>query len=232
MLPRELAVVGPRAMTLADYLGDLRRGMQAPAALVWSLPSPVARLAAHLAALSPSAALTPASLLMLEQSVDGSNTADPAPAQSLLGRPLRDPAGFAGPADRLAASWSWGAPLLTITIALMWLITAWVSWFGWPHAESRSWLAACGVPTALQEPMLLAASLTDAAIGALLLWRPRRWLWAAQLVLVGGYTAMLSVCLPGFWLHPFGPLTKNLPLLALMLVMWRASPPHPPKPGE
>ena len=106
----------------------------------------------------------------------------------------------------------------------MWLVTAYVSWFGWPHAESRSWLAACGVPAALQEPLLLAASITDATIGVLLLFRPRRWLWAAQLALVGGYTVMLSVFLPYFWAHPFGPLLKNLPLLALMALLWRAGP--------
>lgn len=223
-MPRALAVVGPRAMTMAGYLAELRRGMQAPAALVLSLPGPVAVLAAHVAALAPSSAFTPESLLMLEQSADGSNTADPAPAQAVLGRPLRDPGSFAGPAQRVTAAWSWGAPLVTVAIALMWLITAYVSWFAWPHAESRSWLAACGVPAAWQEPMLLAASVTDAAIGVLLLLRPRRWLWAAQLALVGGYTAMLSVFLPDFWRHPFGPLTKNLPLLALMLLMWRASP--------
>jgi len=225
-LPRELAVVGPRAMTIAGYLADLRRGMQAPAALVLSLPAPVARVAAHLAALAPSSAFTPESLLMLEHSADGSNTADAAPAQALLGRPLRDPVTFARPAQRITAAWSWGAPLVTMAIALMWLITAYVSWFAWPHAESRAWLAACGVPPAWQEPMLLAASVTDAAIGVLLLLRPRRWLWAAQLALVGGYTAMLSAFLPDFWLHPFGPLTKNLPVLALMLLMWRASPRH------
>ena len=223
-LPRELAVVGPRATTMAGYLADLRRGMQAPAALVLSLPAPVARVAAHLAALAPSSAFTPESLLMLERSADGSNTADAAPAQAVLGRPLRDPVTFAGPAQRVTAAWSWGASVVTVAIALMWLITAYVSWFAWPHAESRAWLAACGVPPAWQEPVLLAASVTDAAIGVLLLLRPRRWLWAAQLVLVGGYTAMLSAFLPGFWLHPFGPLTKNLPVLALMLLMWRASP--------
>ena len=52
-MPRELAVVGPRAMTMAGYLADLRRGMQAPAAVVLSLPGPVAALVAHMAALAP-----------------------------------------------------------------------------------------------------------------------------------------------------------------------------------
>jgi uncharacterized protein YbjT (DUF2867 family) len=222
-VPRELAVVGPRAATMADYLGALRDGMAAPPALVMDLPMPVARVVARVAGMMPSSALTPESLLMLERSADGGNTADRGPAAALLGRPLRDPSRFTRPHQRVVSTWSWGAQLVTLAMAILWLVTAYVSWFAWPHAESMAWLGACGVPAALQEPMLLAASLTDAAIGVLLLLRPRRWLWGLQLALVGGYTMVLSVCLPQFWLHPFGPLSKNLPLLAVMAVMWRLS---------
>jgi uncharacterized protein YbjT (DUF2867 family) len=223
-VPRELAVVGPRVTTMAGYLGALRDGMKAPPALVLDLPMPVARIIAHAAALNPSSPLTPESLLMLEQSADGSNTADAAAAAAMLGRPMRDPARFARPDHRIVAAWAWGRMLATVAMAVLWLTTAYVSWFAWPHADSMAWLAACGVPAGWLEHVLLSASVLDAAIGVLLLLRPRRWLWAAQLALVGGYTAVMSACLPGFWLHPFGPLSKNLPLLALMLVMWRLSP--------
>ncbi|MRW90879.1 NAD-dependent epimerase/dehydratase family protein [Duganella sp. FT80W] len=239
--PRELAAVGPRAMSMAAYLAELRAGMRAAPALVIQLPMPVARLVARVAACAPSSALTPESLRMLELSArsspsaragaiaiaDDGITADagpgPGPVAALLGRSLRDPARFAQPAQHIAAVWSWAAPLITLAMVALWLWTAFVSWFAWPHAESRAWLNACGVPPAMQEATLLAASLTDAAIGLLLLLRPRRWLWALQLALAGGYTLAMSVCLPDFWLHPFGPLSKNLPLLALMLLMWRAS---------
>ncbi|MGV7208092.1 SDR family oxidoreductase [Oxalobacteraceae bacterium A2-2] len=222
----ELALVGPRADTMAGYLASLRRGMRAPAALVLDLPLPIARLTARLAALIPSSALTPDAQLMLERSTDGSNTADAAPARALLGRPLRDPGSFTQPSQRADAVLAWGAPLLTLAMAVLWLWTAYVSWFGWPHEQSRAWLAACGIPAALQEPVLLGATLADAALGLLLLaslLRPRSWVWALQLLLVGVYTLLLSAFLPDFWLHPFGPLSKNLPLLALMAVMWRVS---------
>ena len=221
--PRELAAVGPRALTMADYLGALRDGMEASSALVLDLPMPIARLVARVAAMMPSSALTPESLLMLERSADGGNTADAGPVAALLGRTPRDPASFSRPDQRVVAVWSWGARLITVAMAILWLVTAYVSWFAWPHAESMAWLGACGVPAAWREPMLLTASLADAAVGVLLLLRPRRWLWALQLALVGGYTMVMSVCLSQFWLHPFGPLSKNLPLLAVMAVMWRLS---------
>jgi len=34
------------------------------------------------------------------------------------------------------------------------------------------------------------------------------------------YTVILSIHLPEFWLHPFGPLAKNLPFLAVLWLMY------------
>jgi len=222
-IPQEMAVVGPHPMTMAGYLSALRSGLQAPAAIVLELPMRIARIVARVAALNPVSALTPDSLLMLEKSADGSNTADAGPITAWLGRPLRDPSHFAAPEQRPAAVLSWGLSLIRIAIAVLWLITAVVSWFGWPHQESARWLAACGVPVEWQTHCLLAASLLDGAIGIALLLRPRRWLWPLQIGLVFAYTVVMSIALPEFWLHPFGPLSKNLPILAAMAMMWRLS---------
>jgi uncharacterized membrane protein YphA (DoxX/SURF4 family) len=49
-------------------------------------------------------------------------------------------------------------------------------------------------------------------------WR-LRLLGTIQIVLMLGFTAILSWGIPGLWLHPFGPLTKNIPLLVATLVM-------------
>lgn len=223
--PRQLAAVGPRAMSLAEYLACLRGGLAdspGKGALVLELPMPLAMLAARAAALHPASAVTPDSLTMLAASAGGSNTADAAPMRALLdGRALRDPAAFASPAQKPAAVLSWAMPLATLAMAALWLWTAFVSWFAWPHADSIAWLTACGVPASLGVAVLACASLLDAAIGCALLLRPRRWLWPLQLMLVGGYTLAMTLCLPEFWLHPFGPLSKNLPILALLLLMWR-----------
>jgi hypothetical protein len=42
---------------------------------------------------------------------------------------------------------------------------------------------------------------------------------AAQVAIMLAYMAVISIFLPEFWLHPFGPLIKNLPLLAATLIM-------------
>ena len=49
--------------------------------------------------------------------------------------------------------------------------------------------------------------------------RRRRWLWRAQLALIGFYTLVIACMLPEFLIHPYGPLTKNLPLLAAIWLL-------------
>lgn len=225
-VPGLLAAVGPRPLSMADYLAALRDGMRAGRAWVLETPLPLARLAARAAALHPASTLTPETLAMLVHSGSGGkhNIADAGAITALLGHAPRDPAFFAGPAQTPAAVLGWALPLASWAFAMLWILTALVSWYGWPHQDSHQWLAACGIPAALREPALLGASLLDAAIGVALLLRPRRWLWLAQLILVGAYTAALSLCLPALWLHPFGPLSKNLPLLAMLCMLWRLTP--------
>ena len=47
------------------------------------------------------------------------------------------------------------------------------------------------------------------------------WRWAGRifLALMLFYTAVLTVCLPEFWWHPYGPLSKNLPILAVLALL-------------
>jgi hypothetical protein len=59
----------------------------------------------------------------------------------------------------------------------------------------------------------------DLLLGLATLWLHRRALrlaYLAQAALILSYTAIVTVALPAFWLHPFGPILKNLPMLALI----------------
>jgi hypothetical protein len=49
-------------------------------------------------------------------------------------------------------------------------------------------------------------------------------LWPAQLLLIAGYTLLITVFLPEYWLHPYGPISKNLPLMAAIALLWAAEP--------
>ena len=86
--------------------------------------------------------------------------------------------------------------------------------------ESYALLARTGITGMLAPLMLYGAALMDLAfgIGTLVLKR-RRWLWLAQLGLILFYTVVISIRLPEFWLHPYGPLLKNLPMLAAIWLL-------------
>lgn len=141
-----IAAVGPDALTMAGYLSALRSGLGAPAGKVFDLPLPVATIVARVAALHPASALTPDSLVMLVDSIDGGNTADATPVASLLGRPLRRPVSFARPAQRAGAALAWGAPLMWLALALLSLMTLYVACYGWPQQDQAAWLALSGLP--------------------------------------------------------------------------------------
>jgi hypothetical protein len=45
-------------------------------------------------------------------------------------------------------------------------------------------------------------------------------LWLVQAALVLAYMAIISWKLPEFWLHPYGPVLKNLPFLVGLWILY------------
>jgi hypothetical protein len=174
----------------------------------------------------PGSPLTPDTLAMLTRG----NTADAGATTHLLGHPPRDVASFVEQprAERQLAQLGWLLPLLRISIAVVWLWTAWVSAFVYPVQDSFELLARTGVPLMLAPLMLYGASAFDLAMGIASLALPRRhrrWLWLAQIALIGFYTVVIACKLPEFIWHPYGPLSKNLPMLAAIWMLYELEKP-------
>ncbi len=104
---------------------------------------------------------------------------------------------------------------MRIGIAGLWIWTAIVSWWFFPQAQSIGWLHRLGL-TFQTHLLFAAACATDMALGIASLVFATRRLWQVQFVLVAFYTVALSVGLPEFLLHPFGPITKNVAVLACL----------------
>ncbi|OZI36135.1 short chain dehydrogenase [Bordetella genomosp. 1] len=219
-----LAFCGPAPLSLRAYLGALRTalgGVGRPR--VVGVPMALCLAAAPLASRLTGGLLSRASLLMLARG----SVADPAPFAALLGRPPRAPQRFVDPAERTArhaqAVLGVALPVLRWCIALVWLWTAAVSFGLYPPAQSVAMLRDVGVGAALAPYALYGAAALDLVFGILTLaWRGRgrRWLWLAQALLIVGYTVIISLRLPEQWLHPFGPISKNLPMLAGLWLLW------------
>ena len=89
----------------------------------------------------------------------------------------------------------------------------------YPQEESLAMLAQVGLHGTAAVTVLYGAALLDCAFGIATLLLPSRILWRAQMVLILGYTIIITLFLPGYWLHPFGPVLKNIPILVLLLVL-------------
>jgi hypothetical protein len=104
----------------------------------------------------------------------------------------------------------------------------------YPRDQSLELLARVGAHGALASLLLNGAALFDLALGLgtlMLTARLRaRFLWPLQLALIGFYSVTISIAMPEFWLHPFGPLPKNLPMCAAILLLWALDAPmRPPR---
>ena len=110
-------------------------------------------------------------------------------------------------------------PLLRWSVGIVWLVTGVLSLGIYPVEESHALLARLHVEGAPAGVLLYGAALLDIALGFAVLFLRRRWIWRLQIGIMLGYTILISLFLPEFWLHPFGPILKNIPLLAIMLVM-------------
>lgn len=216
---QRIALVGPQAMPFSAYLAALRAGMGMGKLRLLRLPHWCARLAAACARLLPGSLLDPDALRML----DRGNSADPATTARLLGHAPRAVARFIEDpgAERVQAKLGWLLPMLRLSIAAVWLATALVSAGLYPVGQSYELLTRSGVPPALAPLMLYGACAVDLLMGlATLFLRRRRWLWTVQLALIAFYSLVIAYKLPEFLLHPYGPLTKNLPMLAAIWLLY------------
>lgn len=219
---RRVALVGPEALMLREFLARLRHALGIPPARSLTIPPWFMHAVATVAQVSPRSLLDRDSLAMLE----AGNTADPADTRELLARAPRRAEQFVARGERGCmaqhAQLEWLLPLLRWSIAIVWIWTGIVSLGLYPRAASLTLLARTGITGVLADVALYAAAALDLALGAaILLMRRRRLLWLAQFVLILAYTVIITIELPEFWLHPYGPILKNLPLLACIALLYR-----------
>jgi nucleoside-diphosphate-sugar epimerase len=214
-----VALVGPRPVELRDFIGALRHALGLRPARVVALPRSLIGAVAAVAARLPGSLLDRDTLAML----DRGNVASAEATKALLGRPPRDPSRFVEPHQAPAAlaegRLQWCLPLLRASVAAVWIWTGVVSLGLYPVEQSLQMLHRAGVSPALAPTMLYGAAALDLLLGVLTLAIRRRWLWWTQLGLVAFYSLVIAVRLPEYWLHPYGPMVKNLPMLAAIVLL-------------
>jgi uncharacterized protein YbjT (DUF2867 family) len=217
---RRVAAVGPRPVMLREFLGGLREAMGLGRARFVRVPMTLVRCAAWVGDRVRGVLLDSESLGMLVRG----NVASASRITAILGRPPRAVANFVSPGSASAtaneARLAWLLPLLRVAVAIVWIVTGVVSLGVYPVADSYALLARVGLTGAPATAALYGAAALDLAFGiGVFVLRNRRWLWRAQMLLIAGYSVIIAIWLPEQWLHPYGPMLKNLPMLAAILML-------------
>ena len=116
--------------------------------------------------------------------------------------------------------------LLRLSLVAVWLVTAAVSLVEL-NGQSRQVLADAGVasPSWLVQGLIVGGAVADLLVG-IALWRwPGRASYIAALALMATMTVAATVLQPALWLHPLGPLLKNLPIAAVLWHLIRRATP-------
>lgn len=215
-------ISGPEIYSMADFYRLLRDWLRLGNAHFVKIPLPLIKMLARLShKIGLKSLLDPQALDMLENAKTPAPDYPPCPPRPLRQALWLDPA---TPADSLQAIWNSIRPLLFLSIAFIWFFTALTSAF-FDRASGYDLLAAGGISGGLATLSIFAGALFDAALGvAMCLPRWRRWAFRLQIGLMLAYMVLIGFIVPEQWLHPFGPVTKNLPLIVATWLLLATEP--------
>lgn len=104
---------------------------------------------------------------------------------------------------------------MRLGISLIWIWTAFVSWYLYPHSISIELLRKARL-TDHTDVVLATSCVLDLLLGIVSCFYPTRRIWQFQFLVVAAYSIVISIFLPEFLIHPFGPITKNISVLACL----------------
>ncbi len=219
-------IVGPKAMTFKEIYSQRRcwLGFEKPRFI--SLPYRVALFAGKVGGFFGNTPMTTESIQMLRKG----NTANVAPFVKQFGfEPVSFEQALANTPAQQADRWHAGLymlkPLLRFSIAFLWIFTGIASAVLFPVEQSYAMLAKAGISGLWAPIMLYGAAVTDVALGIAILVAYRlRLVGLIQIGVILLYSVIITFSQPEQWLHPFGPVTKNIPLIiatSIMLVLER-----------
>lgn len=103
-----------------------------------------------------------------------------------------------------------------ISLAFLWVFTGLTSLIFAPEIGYEI-LESGGVAGLLADFCVVSGALADIFLG---LWvlsnKYQRLCFYVQVGIILIFTLLLTIIAPSFWLHPFGPVTKNIPIIVLI----------------
>jgi len=102
------------------------------------------------------------------------------------------------------------------SLAFLWIFTGLTSVFFSPKVGYEI-LANASITGFVAKVSIYAGGILDIILGLWLLTSfNTKWCCITQVSIITIYTVLLTFIDPNFWLHPFGPVTKNVPIIVLI----------------
>ncbi|HSC76726.1 MAG TPA: DoxX-like family protein [Pseudomonadales bacterium] len=106
-----------------------------------------------------------------------------------------------------------------LSLCFLWLFTALTSVL-WGRNAGYAVLAQHNIQGATADLCINAGGILDTIIGLWLLTACHlKWCYRFQILVVTVYSILLTIIDASYWLHPFGPITKNIPIVALLFIL-------------
>lgn len=107
--------------------------------------------------------------------------------------------------------------LLRLSVAFVWLFTGLAVLHPYYRLIGHTYLQRLGLP----DSVMYATCGFEVLLGLRVALGPASgWLTLLQVAMVSAFTVILACLEPSMLLHPFGMLTKNVPLLAVVVTAW------------
>jgi uncharacterized membrane protein YphA (DoxX/SURF4 family) len=105
------------------------------------------------------------------------------------------------------------------SLAFLWVFTGLTSIYFSPEIGYEI-LASANITGSMADFSVYAGGALDIVLGLWLLTSVKTKLCCiVQVAVIALYTAILTFIDASFWLHPFGPITKNIPIIVLILLI-------------
>lgn len=109
--------------------------------------------------------------------------------------------------------------LAVLSLSFLWIFTGIVSWLLSPDIGYQV-LAQANIVAGLADFCIISGSIVDCILGLWLLsYRKLKLCCYLQLMVIAVYSLLLTVIDASYWLHPFGPLSKNIPIFVLIMTL-------------
>ncbi len=114
--------------------------------------------------------------------------------------------------------------LLRLSLVFVWLYTALASFLELEGRSAELFLGTVMEGSRFIPVLIWGGVAVDVALGVAMYLRPARLIYLLALMFMLLMTLVATMLAPALWLEPLGPLTKNVPIAAILLVLARRKP--------